>query len=80
LQFLLKKRAFLRIFANLCSFLRIFHRFFLSYLAHPPHINTPAPIFNLKTNIPKEMNPKNPKNPNFPSIPLLYFDHLSPIQ
>ncbi len=51
---------------NSCQFILIFRRFYLAYLTHTSHINTPIPIFNPKTNIPTQMNKKNRKIPNFP--------------
>ncbi len=47
----------------------IYRRFFITYIAHNPHIDIPTPIFDPKTRIYPKMNKKNLKNPNFPPIP-----------
>ena len=48
--------------------MRIFHRFILACFAQALHIDTPTPIFSLKTKILKEMNLKKPGKPQFPQI------------
>ncbi len=70
-EFLLKKlnfSEFIEIYANLCSFFRVFLCIILIYLAHSPQINASTPVFDSKTNLPTQMNKKNLKNPKFPLI------------
>jgi len=50
-QFLLKKRAFLSIFANFRAFFAVFYRFLLAYLTQTPQADMPTLILSSKTNI-----------------------------
>ncbi len=53
---------------NSCQFMLIYRRYFITYPSHAPHIDTPTPIFSLKTRICPQNQKKNLKNPNFPPI------------
>ena len=63
---------------NLCQFMLIYQRFFITYIAHNPHVDAPTPIFSSKTRIRPENQKKNLKTTNFPKIRLfsvaIYFN------